>query len=181
MDSLVPAFIAALLAGIGDRPARLAALLGARGGGGSVLAGFLTGHAPALAISVAGAIVIAPMLAPAARALLLAIALILAGLSSLWMRRPASPARGGRFVAAATGSFVQGDGTAFLAFALAVRGSSPVLAGIGALAGAMVVAMAATTMGRDWERLPLAWFARAAGAVLLITGIVVALSGLRLI
>lgn len=177
MDALVPAFVAALLAGIGDRPAQLAALLGARG---PVIAGLILGHASAIAISVAGAYLIAPLLAPNARSLLLAIALVLAGFGGLWRRKPPEPA-GNAFVAAAAGSFVAGDGTAFLAFALAVKGSAPILAGIGALAGTLVLAIVAAAMGDDWMRLPLTPVARVCCGVLIVTGLVVALGALRLI
>lgn len=180
MDALVPAFVVALLAGIGDRPARLAALLGQRGSFAGVVAGLTLGHALAIGISVAGALLIAPMLATNARALLLAFALILAGLGALWRRRSPEPGGSG-FVAASTGSFVAGDGTAFLAFALAVKGSAPILAGIGALAGALVLGITAATMGRDWERLPLAMIGRGAGVLLLAAGAVIALGAVRLI
>jgi putative Ca2+/H+ antiporter (TMEM165/GDT1 family) len=180
LDALVPAFVAALLAGIGDRPARLAALLGERGRFASVVAGLTLGHALGIAISVAGAWMIAPLLAPNARALLLAVALILAGAGGLWRRTPPAPAGDG-FVAAATGSFLTGDATAFLAFAIAVKGSAPVLAGIGALAGTLVLGVSAAAMGREWARLPLSLIARIAGVLLLGTGLVVALGALRLI
>jgi putative Ca2+/H+ antiporter (TMEM165/GDT1 family) len=182
LDALVPAFVAALLAGIGDRPARLAALIGTRGRFGALIAGFVLGHATAIGIAVAGAVLIAPRLTPEAKSLMLAIALILAGLGALWRRRPIAAAdEGSVFVSAATGSFLGGDATAFLAFALAARGSAPVLAGIGALGGAMVLALVAATLARDWERLPLTWISRIAGIVLCVTGLIVALGGLRLI
>ncbi|WP_294297065.1 hypothetical protein [uncultured Sphingomonas sp.] len=177
MDALVPAFVAALLAGIGERPARLAALLGERRG---VFAGFALGHAAAIAIAIAGAILIAPMLSTNARSILLAIALILAGFGTVWQRRierPSGPAP----VAAAAGSFAGGEGTAFLAFALAIGGSLPVLAGVGAFAGAMLLVGIAGGMGQAWFRLPLRTIGRIAGGLLLVTGIIVGLGGLRLI
>ncbi len=180
MDALVPAFVAALLAGIADRPARLAAELAARSGVAGVIAGLILGHTCAIAISIVGALWIAPTLAPNARSLLVAVALILAAIGALWQRR-ATPASANVFVAAAAGGFLAGDGTAFLAFAFAVRGSAPILAGVGALAGASVLAVAAAMAGRDWQRVPLVWLGRAAGMVLLITGLIVASGALRLI
>lgn len=177
MDALVPAFVGALLAGVGERPARLAALLGERRG---VLAGFALGHAAAIAIAIVGARLIAPTLTPAARSILLAIALILAAAGTLWQRRVERPS-GPAPVAAAAGSFVGGDGTAFLAFALAVGTSLPILAGVGAFAGAMLLAGVAGGMGQAWLRLPLRTIGRLAGVVLLVTGIIVGLRGLRLI
>lgn len=177
MDALVPAFIGALLAGVGERPARLAALLGDRGG---VFAGFAIGHAAGIAVAVAGAILIAPTLAPNARSVLLAIALVCAGLGTLWQRRVERPS-GPAPLAAAAGSFVGGEGTAFLAFALAIGGSLPMLAGVGAFAGAMLLVGVAGGMGQAWLRLPLRTIGRIAGLLLLVTGIVVGLGGLRLI
>lgn len=169
-----------MLAGISDRPARLAALLGARGRPGNVVAGLAAGHGLGITLSVVGGIVIAPLLATNAKALMLAMALALAGLGDLWRRKPAE-ATGRGFVAAATGSFVTGDATAFLAFALAVKGSAPVLAGIGALAGALVLGAAAAAMGRDWERLPLTLLGWVGGVLLLIAGAVIGLGAVRLI
>ncbi|MES2336743.1 MAG: hypothetical protein V4537_01450 [Pseudomonadota bacterium] len=182
MDALVPAFIAALLAGIGDRPSRLAAMLGDRGALYQVVAGLILGHAVGIGISVVGAIVIAPLLTPNARALMLAIALLFAGIGALWGGRRPAPPTGNAFVAAATGSFVMGDRTAFLAFGLAIKGSAPLLAGIGALAGATLLATVAAMVGAHaWERLPLALLSRIAGALLLVTGLVVAGGALRVI
>ena len=177
LDALVPAFVAALLAGVGDRPARLAAMLGARG---PVIAGLVVGHALAIALSVAGSYVIAPLLAPNARALVLAIALLLAGVGGL-LPRKVTDVSGSAFLAAAAGSFVTGDATAFLAFALAVAGSVPVLAGVGALAGALLLAITAASLGSAWERLPLVALGRVAGVLLLVVGGIVALGALRLI
>jgi putative Ca2+/H+ antiporter (TMEM165/GDT1 family) len=180
LDALVPALVAALLAGVGDRAPRLAALLAARGSFSSVVAGLILGHILAIAIAVAGAAMIAPLMAPNARSLLLAIALVLAGLGGLWQRAVAPPT-GNAFVVAATGSFVGIDGTAFLAFALAVGRSSPILAGVGALAGALVLAIGAACAGRDWERVPVRLLGRIGGILLLVTGVIVALGALRLI
>jgi len=177
LDALVPAFIAALLAGIADRPARLAALLGT---GSGVWAGFAIGTALAIALSVAGGIVVAPLLASNARSLILGIALVAAGAGALWMRA-VRVQRGPRPFAAATGGFVLGDGTGFLAFALAVKGSAPVLAGVGAFAGAMTLVSAAATLGPGWGRLPLRTLGRVAGALLIVTGLIVALGALRLV
>ena len=181
MDALVPAFVAALLAGIADRPARLAAMLGTSGRISGVVAGLALGHALAIAISVAGALAIAPLMAPNARALLLAVALILTGFSGIRGRAAPTASRNTGFIAAATGSFIGGDGTAFLAFALAVKGSAPVLAGVGALAGALLLGITAAVMGRDWERVPLLWLGRVAGGLLLVTGVIVGLTAMRLI
>lgn len=180
MDALVPAFVAALVAGIGDRPAWLAALLGARGQFARTVTGFVVGHGLAIVIAVSGAVLIAPLMTPNAKSLLLAMALILAGGSCLWQRRPAEPF-GDAFVAAATGSFVAGDGTAFLAFALAAKGSAPILAGVGALAGALVLAVTAAALGPDWQRVPLRLLGRIAGTLLIVTGTAIALGALRLL
>ena len=180
MDALVPALVAALLAGIGDRAPRLAALLAERGALAAVLSGVILGHLLAIGLAIAGAAMIAPLMAPNARSLLLAIALVLGGLGGLW-RRPVDDGGGNVLLAAAVGSFVGIDGTAFLAFALAVKGSVPLLAGAGALVGALALAIGAALAGREWQRLPLTLLGRLGGGLLLVTGIVVALGALRLI
>ncbi|WP_326522789.1 hypothetical protein [Sphingomonas sp.] len=181
MDALIPAFVAALAAGIGDRPARLAARLGDSAGAGRTVSGMAIGHATGIAISVAGAMWMAPMLTPNARALMLAVALVFAGAGALWGSRAPAPPRGSPVIAAAAGSFVAGDRTAFLAFGLALNAAVPLLAGAGALAGALVLAGVAATLGnREWERLPLTLVGRIAGGVMLPIGLIVGAGALRL-
>lgn len=185
MDALVPALIAALLAGIGDKPAWFAARASGRYGAGMVLSGVLAAQLIACAIAVGGGILVAPLLTPNAKALLLAIALISGGVSVLLR---ASPVKANGRVRGPVMAFVEmatlmvSDRTTFITFALAARGSEPVLAGVGAAIGAMALACAAVTLGAaGWRALPLKWLSLGGGAILLVAGIVVGLGGLRLI
>ena len=85
MEALVPAFIAALLTQVGERSAMLTAILADRYGRPltvAVAAGLA--HAGGNALAAIGALWVAPMLNSNAQALLLAIALLFAGLGGLW-------------------------------------------------------------------------------------------------
>ena len=80
MDSLVPAFVAALLAGANDRGPWLAAILAdRRRNPWGVLFGLAIAYTLASAIAAAGAIYVSARLSPEARTLMLAIALLAGG------------------------------------------------------------------------------------------------------
>ena len=185
MEALVPALIAALVAGVGDRPAMIAARIGDRYRGRWAIVTLVVAHAAAAAIAVTGAWVVAPLLTANARALLLALALIAGGVGALLRAGPPRVERctGGRattFVAMIGAAL--GDRTTFITFALAVRGPEPTLAGIGATIGAVVLGVAAVTLGeRGWRALPLPALSILGGALLVGVGIVTGLAGLRLI
>lgn len=188
MDALVPAFIAALLAGIGDRPAWLAAILADRLGRPLAVAfGFALAHALVSTIAAAGALVIGPIMAPNARALLLAIALLFAAAGAVLKIRPPGRLerwRLGAFATALLGGAILavGDRTAFLTFGFAVRSPTPFLAAAGAAAGSLVVSSAAIACGEAaWLRLPLRAFGLATGAILFVVGATIALFALRLL
>ncbi|WP_315761025.1 hypothetical protein [Sphingomonas sp. Y38-1Y] len=189
MDSLLTALVAALLAGAVDRPAWLAAILGERfGPRAGVLAGIVLAQAAVMAIAVAGALAVRDLMNSNARSLLLALSLIFAGAGALM---PAKPPRDrlegwtiGAFATSLAGTFILafGERVQFVAFGAAAAGSSPILAGIGAAAGAAVAGVAAAMLGeRAWRRLPLRAIGAVGGALLLIAGIVTALGALRLI
>ena len=186
MDSLVPALVAALLAGIGDRPAALAALLAARGGGsGAIWSGALLAQCAVATLAAIAAALLAPRLTPEARSLVLAIALVAGGMGGLVRARPprASDRLGSGFLAALVGTGALGlvDRTAFLTFALALRGPSPALAAVGGTAGAAVLAGGAVVLGADWQRLASREIAGVAGGLLMAAGLVVGVGALRLI
>lgn len=188
MDALVPAFVAALLAGVGDRPAWLAAILSDRYGRPlSVLLAFALAHAAVSAIAAAGAIAIAAVMTPNAKALLLAVALIFAAVGALWKTKTPDRLerwRMGAFPTALLGGFVLvfGDRTAFLTFGFAARSPTPLMAAAGAAAGSVVIAFVAVACGEaTWLRLPLRRISAAAGAILFIVGALMALSALRIL
>ncbi|KQN07570.1 TMEM165/GDT1 family protein [Sphingomonas sp. Leaf25] len=187
MDPLVPAFVAVLLAGWTDKPAALAAVLADRFGARAVWPGAVLALAGGFALAVVGGVLVAPMLAPNARALLLALALLSAGAAAMW--------RGGRFdrlegwklpgsLTSLLGLFILtlGDRSQFLVFALTARTPEPWLAVIGGTLAATIPIVAAAILGeRDWQRLPHRAIGVGAGGLLLITGAVIGLSALRLL
>ena len=185
MDALVPALVAALLAGVGDRPAWFAARASEHYEAAWTLSGFLAAQLIACAIAVGGGMLAAPLLNPNAKALLLAVALISGGVSALLRTSPATSderVRGPVMAFLEMAALVVGDRTTFITFALAARGSEPVLAGVGAAIGAMALAFAAVMLGAAGRRaLPLRWLSISGGAILLVAGIVAGLTGLRLI
>ncbi|AQR74895.1 TMEM165/GDT1 family protein [Sphingomonas sp. LM7] len=186
MEVLVPAFLLALLAQIGDRPALLTAVLADRFRR-PLLVALAAGIAHALGSGFAalGGALVAPMLTPEAQSLLLAIALLAGGVTGIG--RPALPSRLerwrlGPFLTPMAGIFVLalGEQTQFVTFALATSGM-PWFAAAGATLGALVVAVAAALLGEaGWARLPLRWFRYAASAILLIAGTIIGLGALRL-
>lgn len=134
------------------------------------------------AIGTIGGIAVAALLTPEARLLLLALALVLAGVGTGWRSaRPEDLAgwRIGRFPTALAGLLIMafGDRMQFIAAALAARSPLPWAAAAGATMGALTVVAVSVTLGeRAWLALPLRWV-RIANMVLL-TGIGVVL-GLR--
>lgn len=186
MDTLLPALVAALLAGIGDRPAWLAARMGRKyRPAGLVLAAAVLAHALAAAIAVAGGWLVAPLLTPNAKALLLALTLILAGIGATLRARPTREQgciRGPVTAFAGMASAAAGDRATFITFALAAWGAQPALAGVGMVLAAAALAAAAISLGSEgWRALPLRPLSITGGVILLLAGILIGLGGLRLI
>lgn len=182
------AFVAALLAQVSGRTPWLAAILATRFAAPvQVILGTALALAIGNALAALGGALLGPQMSPNARDLLLALALLGAGGSALWpLRMPdrLSRWRIGAFPTSLLGvaTLAAGDGTQFLTFAIAGRGSSPVLAAIGATLGALAVNIAAILAGEGArEAVPLAALRIAIGGVFLIAGSAMALSALRLI
>lgn len=174
MEALVPAFVAAVFAQLGERSPWLTAILADRYGRPMVvLIAAAIAHAAGNAVAAAGAMLIAPLLVPEAKLLLLALALGFAGLGSLWPLHAPDRLEGwrlGSFLTALLGSLIlaAGDATQFLTFAIGTRSSMPWLAGVGAAAGALLVNGAAALMGElEWRALPLKWVRIATGLIFL--------------
>lgn len=187
MEALVPAFLLALLAQPGDRPALLTAILADRFRRPllvALAAGLAHGIGSVIAALAGGAL--APTLTLEAQSLLLAIALLAGGVTALW--RAALPSRlerwhFGPFFTPLAGVFVLalGEQTQFFTFGLAASGM-PWFAAAGSTLGALVVATAAALLGEaGWTRLPLRWFRHGAAAIFLVAGAVIALDALRLL
>lgn len=188
MEALVPALVAALLAGVGDRPAWLAAILSDRfSRPGAVLLGVLLAESMIGAAAAAGGSVVGPLLTPNSALLLVAIALIFSGASALW--RPRMPDRleswqTGAVATAFLGTFslALSDRTAFITFALAARGPGPAFAGVGAVLGATMLAFAAMACGeRAWRRSVRQRLSMVAGGLLTLVGLIAALQALRIL
>lgn len=188
MEAVVPAFIAALLIQAGDRSPWLVAILADRYGRPFTVAfAALLAHAGGNAVAATGALLIAPLLTPNAKQLLLALALIFAAMGALWRLKPPDRLERWRLGAVLTpllGVFILalGDTTQFFTLALGVRGPTPWFAFGGALAGILVVHLAAALMGeQSWSRLPIRGFRTGVGVLALLAGAVVGAGALRLI
>lgn len=186
MEAIVPAFLLALLTQIGDRPALLAAVLADRHAAPLRIAlGAGLGHAVVSGVAAGGGALVAPMLTPEARALLLAFALVSAGLSGFWpIRTPDKRERWriGGFTTAlvATTALSLGERGPFLTFAIAA-GGMPWLAAIGATLGASAAAFVAAVLGEaGWTALPLRRARIAIGLLLLAAGAYAALTAFRI-
>ena len=187
VEALVPAFIAALLTQLGDRPAMLTAILADRYGRPLTVA-FAAGlaHAAGNALAALLGIVMAPLLPPNAQALLLAIALFFGAVGAFWpVRVPDRLERWrlGSLLTSFAGVFILalGDRTEFFTFAIAAR-SAPWFAAAGATVGAFAVAFVAAVIGElSWARIPFRAFRYLTGTLFLIAAAVIGLGALRLI
>jgi putative Ca2+/H+ antiporter (TMEM165/GDT1 family) len=187
MEALVPAFIAALLTQIGDRPAMLTAILADRYGR-PILVALAAGLALAggNALAAYGALLVAPVLNPHAQSLLLAIALLFGGFGALWpVKKPDRHERWhlGPLFTPLLAIFILalGDRTQFFTFAIGA-GGNPWFAAAGAGIGAFAVAFIAAVMGElSWSGLPLRIFRIVTGLIFLGTAAVAGLSAMRLI
>lgn len=188
MDGLVSAFVAALLAECGDRTPWLAAILAARFQKPlTVILGIALAASAASALSAAFGAIVAPMLAPNARLLFLALALLFGGAGAFWPQKaPDALARWriGAFLTSALGFFILefGDRTQFLTAALALRSPAPALAAVGATLGILAISIPAALAGETvFRKLPPVATRVIPGILFLLTGLICALSALRLI
>ncbi len=187
MDALMAALVAALLTQASDHTPWTAALLGDRHAGkGAVIAGAALALVLGNALGVVGGMLVAPLLSPNARDLLLAVALFSGGATAFWPPRRAElgARRLGAFAASVTalGVLGFGDRTQFITAALAARATTPALAGVGAVIGALAVIVPAILLGeRRWRTLPTGALRIAAAALLTIGGTIQGLSAVRLI
>lgn len=188
MDSLVPAFIAVLLAQAGDRSPWLVAILADRYGKPLTVAfAAVLAHAAGNAVAAAAGLLIAPMLPPNARQLLLALALIFAAMGALWRLKPPDRLEGwklGAFTTTLLGVFIlaAGDTTQFFTFAFAAQEPAPVLTAVGATLAVLAVNAAAALMGeKAWRKLPVRAYRIGFGLLCLATSLILAAGALRLI
>lgn len=187
MDALLPAFLAALLAEIGDKTMILAALLGARyKAPGAVLAGIFVAALGNSLIAAIGGSLVADLMSFRAATLMLALALGFAGVGAFLPQKPPriTPyARIGAFGTAAIGFFALelGDKTQFLTFAIAARTDSIGLVGAGATAGILAASTVAVLGGHALlERLPVRLVRAGVGGLFVLLAAICAIFALRL-
>lgn len=159
------------------RVARLSAGLG--GSGALLVAGWLA-CAIACALAARLGAGVAGELVPDAKTMLVALALLLAGLELLILRpgrAPAEPTRSFGAVLLVLGAAQLTAATGFLVFALAAATGSPWLSAAGGLLGSGAVFTAAWSMRAQWEaRMPLGLLRYGVAALLLTAAVVTGFS-----
>lgn len=188
MDALMAALLLGALTQIGDRTPWLAAILADRYHSNGTL---LVATALALAINntvgTIGGILVAKLLTPNSSLLLLALALVLAGVSVQLSKKSPDRLTGwklGAFGTSLLGLAIMafGDRMQFVTAALAARSTLPWAAPVGATLGAMAVCAPAILLGETkWLALPLKGVRIASGVMLTVAGVVMGLSAVRLI
>jgi putative Ca2+/H+ antiporter (TMEM165/GDT1 family) len=187
MDALVPAFLIALLAELGDRTQLLAMALGARfRRPGVVIAGIALAAILNMAIAGAVGMEIAAYIPHRPVQLLTGVALILAASGALF-RVKAPPTVEtwtiGAFLSSAGAFFILalGDKTQFAIGALAAGSGYPWLAAAGGAAGVIVANAPAVVLGDRWPQIaPLGWLRIGAGALLGLAGILLVILALQI-
>ena len=187
MDALVPAFVVALLAELGDRTQLLAMLLGDRfRRAAAVLAGIALAALLNMAIAAAVGAEVALYINHRAIQLMTGVGLILAASGAAFRVKPAESIDGwtiGAFASSAGAFFILalGDKTQFVTGAIAAGSGHPWLAAVGAAAGVTVANAPAVVLGGRWPALvPLRAIRIGAGVLLALAGIYLAVTALGL-
>ncbi|RJF94075.1 TMEM165/GDT1 family protein [Sphingomonas cavernae] len=187
MDAFFPAFMAALLAEIGDKTQLLALALALHFRRiAPVLLGIALAALANSALAALAGVLLAPMLTHEAAVLMLALALFFAGGGAMIKQsspEPVQTSRLGPVLVSFLAFFVLelGDKTQFLTFAIALRSGSFWLTMAGATAGVLLISAAVVITGRAWERLPVTSVRRAIGVLFALLGLWAAVLALRLI
>lgn len=187
MDALLSAFVAAALAEWGDRTQLFVVVLAARfGRAGPILAGLALAALANSLLAAFGGSFIHDQVNARALSLLVALAMLMAGVGSLIRRRPPDMAatwRTGAFLTAAVTLFLLefGDKTQFLTLAIAGRFDSIGLAAAGTTAGILAANAPAAAFGTAFAASvpvkPIRW---GIAALFLIGGFIVAVKALQL-
>lgn len=186
MDALLTAFVAGFLAEWGDKTQLLVAMLAATTGKpGRILAALaLAALISNLAAAYAGTFV-AGTITIRAMTLMVALALLFAGISGLIRRKPPAPSAPRRLLIVSAAILLLaaefGDRTQFLTFALAGRFDSAPLAAAGATAGTLAACLPAALLSdKLGEVVPLRAIRYAIAALFLIAGFITAMQALQL-
>lgn len=177
MSSFLFGFAAALLLTIGARDQLLVARLARPLGVLILLAAILAAIFTAGLMAVAGD-AIARMLPNAARQMLVAIALVLAGIELFWPKREKRAKEPTRSPFAAFVVLLLrqwGDAARFLLFALAAATALPAYVALGGATGACFALAGGWALGEDLDGLPLRPFRLIMGAIVLVAGVVLGL------
>jgi hypothetical protein len=186
MPALFLALLTCALAMFGSRTTLLTARLsGALGGSaGLLLACWLTAVATSALAGWAGSLM-APMMAPATKAMFVAVALAAGALELWFVKASARPVEPTRSLGASALVLLAGqvtDAARFFVLALAVATAAPALAAAGGALGSGAVLTAAWALGEEWEaRLPQRGARLAVSGAFLLAAIIVALSARGLI
>ncbi len=139
------------------------------------------------AVGVVGGMLVAALLTPNAKLLLLALALVLAGISTGIRGKSPDRLEGWRLGAFGTSALgltilAFGDRMQFVTAALAARSPVPWLAAVGATLGALAVCAPAILLGEArWRALPLVPVRIACGVLLGVIGLITGLSAIGLV
>jgi len=182
------ALVLGALTQVGDRTPWLAAILSDRyRRPGTLLVAAALALALNNAVGTLGGVLVARLLTPEARLLLLSLALVLAGVTVSFGRKGPERLSGWRLGAFGTGFLglailAFGDRMQFVTAALAARSPLPWAAPVGATLGALAVCAPAVLLGEArWLAPPLRPLRIASAAVLTLAGVILGLSALRLI
>jgi hypothetical protein len=181
LPSFFLALIAAAAATFGGREAvRVARLSATLGGGTGLLAACWIGCILACALSAWLGAGIAAQLGPDAKAMLVAIALLLAGIELVVLRpgcAPAEPTHSFGAILIVLGAAQLTAAASFLVFALAGTTGMPWLAAAGGALGSGAVLTGAWSMGHEWEtRVPLRAVRYAVAGLLIVAALVTGLN-----
>ena len=182
------ALLGCLLGEMGDKGQWLVLALATRyDRNGAVIAGIVVAAAANAAISALAGAWIGPMLGADARLLFMALSVLFLGAGLFWPVSRPDPLAGwptGAFLTTALGVFILGfgDGPQFLILGIATRTADPMLAGIGGAIG-VIVALVPVVLLRDQllAVLPLRAIRWTGGAILLLSGAIMAVSAIGLV
>lgn len=188
MDALLTSFVAAALGEWGDKTQLLVIALAIRYRRPlPILAGVLVAALANSLVAAFGGVLVHSMITLRAISLLVALALVFAGVAGLIRPKPyesAGTSRAGPFLVAAAAFFVLefGDKTQFLTFALAAQFNALALAAAGATAGVMVSSLPAALLGEKLAKAaPLKGIRIGLGIFFLLIGLIVGVNALRLV
>ena len=180
MPSFFLALLFTVIASIGGRDQRLVAGLSARLGSSMnlLVVGWIASAVTASTAAGAG-FLMARLLPPDAKTMLVAFALLAAGLEMLLLhgrKLPYEPTRSLVAIFLVLVAQQIGDGARFLILVVAISTGNPVLAAIGgAVGGGLALAIGWAGRGETYARLPLRLIRRSVASALIVIGVVIGL------